>query len=197
MYTRDQLYQVIDYFRQINMEQTDTNTLVNHFDNFKQDIQMATSEDFVQHHIQALALSDSRLASRATHQLVQIGEPAVQPLINVLRHEDMMVSIQAKAALHAIGTAAIPYLIEALGNTDLRMIVKTVLAKFGVDAVVPLIVALKTADETMEIAICSTLSMIGMPALSFLRASQYTSEDEVYAQKLERCIEVINREKLL
>lgn len=151
-----------------------------------------TLDEIIQHHIDALGLPDQRLVSRATNQLVQIGEPAVYALINVLRHENRLVAIQAKAALHGIGEPAIHPLINALNDAHLRMVAKTVLATFGDSAMLPLLEALYNADQSLAIAICSTFGLMGPSAMQVL-SEAIDSAETVFQTKLIDCIEIAHR----
>jgi HEAT repeat protein len=117
--------------------------------------------------------------------LIQIGEPAVEPLTAMLlrkreirsedrferyRREDVM----CQAAAEALGKIGAPSSVEPLvvalkdSNEGVRQAAAEALVKISAPAVEPLIVALKDSNEGLRKAAAEVLVKIGAPAVELL-----------------------------
>jgi HEAT repeat protein len=99
----------------------------------------------------------------AASALVNIGTPAVEPLIAALRDADRDVRKLAVFALGNIGDPrAVEPIIAALkdGNTDFQNTAASALAEIGAPAVEPLIALLKDTDVNVRLSAASALGMI-------------------------------------
>jgi HEAT repeat protein len=114
---------------------------------------------------QIIALGDYKSREAATRALIQIGQPAVEPLIATLGESYWSVRGAAAEALGAIGDArAVKPLIAALGDSDpfVRRAAAEALGAIGdARAVEPLIAALKDREEGVERMAIRALGWIG------------------------------------
>ena len=113
------------------------------------------------------ALDDSNpdVRFQASKSLAEIGEPAVEPLVNALKGEEGNIKRYATFALKNIGDEnVVDYLIEALEDDDWS-VRKTSAKSLGEmeskDAVEPLIEALKDEDWGVRTAVAKALGDIG------------------------------------
>jgi HEAT repeat protein len=94
---------------------------------------------------------------------VQIGEPAIPGLVDVLKDGSSEVRRVATRALTRIGVAAVPRLLDTLRNLDedVRMAAAGALAQIGEPAVPGLIDTLYDGDSDVRAAAARTLDEIG------------------------------------
>src|SRR3972149_1872046 len=109
----------------------------------------------------------------AKEALVEIGAPAVDPLIDALQDKDDGVCMAAIEALASIGDArAIPAIIDVMHDSNLVLRqtndVKEALAQFGGAAIQPLATALRDPDERICRLAILALTRIGAPAVEHL-----------------------------
>lgn len=113
--------------------------------------------------------SDSKIQLDALHALINIGEPAVEPLIKALKDVNSEIRVKATSALGWIGdTRAVEPLIEALNDTTIiRSSAAAALGRIGDQrAVEPLIEVLLTdEDETVKLDVAGAFVEIGEPAV--------------------------------
>ena len=102
------------------------------------------------------------------NQVVQIGAPAVGPLIQALYNRSKR--DDAGRTLQKLGSPAIPPLIEMIESKDQEkcQIASRVLAQIGLPAVDPLIKTLNYFDPDVQKATIAALSSIGLPAIEKL-----------------------------
>ncbi len=103
--------------------------------------------------ITALRIGGSRIRNRAVEELVEIGDPAVEPLIAVLEDEDVSVQKYATDALGRIGDVrAVEPLLLAASKAGPSTLGKTQVAlrEIGEPAVEPLIAALQDEDSSVR-----------------------------------------------
>lgn len=97
------------------------------------DTQPQADEKHIQLLIAALAVTHESARIRAIHALIDIGAPAVHPLINALGDLDEKVWRLASVALVKIGSAAVEPLVESLQseNEQIRLLSAAALHKIG------------------------------------------------------------------
>jgi HEAT repeat protein len=108
------------------------------------------------------------IAKQSWNELVQIGAPAVEPLIARLGDAAWDVRRAAAEALGRLGDArAVEPLIARLGddNWNVRRAAAEALVKIGAPAVEPLIARLSDADGSVRRAAAEALVKIGAPAV--------------------------------
>jgi len=112
---------------------------------------------------------------------VEIGAPAVQPLIRRLGHlEPGLADIAAADALAKIGAPAVEPLIDALNYPDRRMRAADALGGIGDPrAVEPLIAALKYESSSVRANAAEALGKIGGPSVVEALAAALKDEDVV------------------
>ena len=134
------------------------------------DIEELKSNQDVKGLIKALGYKseDYLIPNNAAFALVEIGEPAVEPLIEALKNENSQVRGRAAFALGGIGDIrAVEPLIEALNDTSIiRSNAAAALGKIGdARAVEPLIKVLDDEDETVQLNVTDALVKIGEPSV--------------------------------
>jgi hypothetical protein len=118
--------------------------------------------------IHCLKSHDSHLREHASTALVEIGQPAVAPLLETMLdeqsfwrggHQASSRQYQAiKNTLFCLGEAAIPSCIQALSHLSLACQIKEILREFPGDEVLPLFVAaLEHEQDTIRGAIAEVL----------------------------------------
>ncbi len=127
--------------------------------------------------------SDARVRHEALEALVEIGKPAIAPLIDAL--EDARLRDAAVHALVIIGVLAIDPLILALRHTsvDVRAAAANALARIGMLAVDPLIVALKHKSWSVREAAIQALSQVGSMAEEPLISTFQDVDEKDYARR--------------
>ena len=126
--------------------------------------------------IKALSYSkDASISEAAALALVEIGEPAIEPLISTLREENKDVHQAAVEALAKIGDPAIEPLIAALKDYSLRENAAKILLMLGDHAlrraVEHLAVAFDGEDNAERGAAVEAMVEIGEPAVESLIAA--------------------------
>ncbi len=118
--------------------------------------------------IQCLKSHDSHLREQASTALVEIGQPAVAPLLEAVLdeqsfwwggHHASSRQYQAiKSILFRLGKAAIPSCIQALSHLSLACQIKEILREFPGDEALPLFVAaLESEQDTIRRTIAEVL----------------------------------------
>jgi HEAT repeat protein len=138
--------------------------------------------------VEQLKDSEPRRAAKAMTALTKIGEPAVDPLIEVLKDKDEEARPLAAQVLGDIGPAAkkaIPALIEALKDDDadpsVRNSAASALAEMGPaakPAVPALLAALKDDDAGVRGSAAFTLGKVGAEAKTVLGPLLEALDDE-------------------
>ena len=111
---------------------------------------------------------DSRIQLNALHALINIGEPAVEPLIKALKDANSEIRQRAANALGFLGDIrAVEPLIEVLNDTTIiQSNAAGALGKIGdARAVEPLIEILTDEDKTVRLDAAGALGKIGEPAV--------------------------------
>jgi HEAT repeats/PBS lyase HEAT-like repeat len=127
-------------------------------------------------------LRDRTLADQAAQALVSIGEPAVEPLINMLRDPLYLARQNAQAALEQIGSPAVEAVIALLGDGDasVRGRAAELLGQTGdVRAVRPLTRALSDQDLWVRRASRKALEKKGRPIIDQLIVALKDEDGEV------------------
>lgn len=93
--------------------------------------------DMIDLQIKALSSGDPETEETAIMALIEIGEPAVQPLIDSFAAGDNKTRIYGAFILREIGEPAVPSLVAALNaeDTDTRSVCTTTLVGMGAPAV--------------------------------------------------------------
>jgi len=77
------------------------------------------SEKVIQPLVDVLADEESRVCEAATKKLLEIGNPAIEPLVKAMKDEKVAVRMRAATTLGKIKSVqAIPPLVEALHDND-------------------------------------------------------------------------------
>ena len=123
------------------------------------------------------------IAKKEWDELVEIGEPIVEPLIQALNDESEDVRLRAAEALGKIGdTRAVEPLIQALKDkrVSVQMNTAEALGKMGDErAVKPLIQALKDEYDSVRREAAETLGKMGwQPKDNFERAYYLFAKEE-------------------
>ena len=107
--------------------------------------------------------AETLIVRSETTEAGEIGEPAVEPLIEALKDEDFNVRSEAAEALGNVGEPAIEPLIEALKdeNFNLRMDTAEALGEIEEPAIEPLIEALKDENSGVRSEAAKALVNIG------------------------------------
>jgi len=153
------------------------------------DIEELKSNQDVEGLIKALGYKseDYLIPNNAAFALVEIGEPAVEPLIDALKNENIDIRQRAAFALGNIGDKrAVEPLIEALNDELVRSNAATALGKIGdARAVEPLIEAFKDEYEKVQqkvsgaIDVTGAIAEIGEPAVEPLIATLKNENSQV------------------
>lgn len=147
--------------------------------------------DMIDQQIQALSSDDPDTEHTAIMTLIEIGEPAVQPIIDSFAVSDNKTRIYGAFILQEIGEPAIPALIIALNakDTDTLSICTTTLIGMGKPAVPYLLDALKRNNPNTD-KVKEVIVRIGEPALPALQAATLSSNPE-YARSANELIQSI------
>lgn len=119
-----------------------------------------------------LAKTDSRMRASLVRPLVEVGKPALQPLLSALSDERSAVRRAAADVLGQVGGPAIGPLLKALKSSDPKVRAAAVRA-LGVaeckEAVEPLLAMVEDEDSDVRLAVLLALGRIGdtraLPAL--------------------------------
>lgn len=120
----------------------------------------------------------------AIYALGQVGEIALENLIQLTNNDDPQIKRDAVAALQFIGEPALEALGSALNDdaVDVRIVAAVSLSHIGPSAVEILSNALSDNDQRVKEAIISSLGRIGLPSLETI-SSIIENERDVKIQK--------------
>lgn len=127
----------------------------------------ADSVERAQDLIPFLGSSDPHTRGGALYQLVQIGSPAIPPLLNALSHGDSATKHVAATALGYIGTPAVPGLITLLRSDSARRFAGSALVNMGVPAV-PFLLDTMQKENDLEPYIAYVFSRMGSRPVPYL-----------------------------
>lgn len=104
------------------------------------------------------------IARHQYEECIQIGEPAVEPLITALFAKDLDERMHAAEALGQIGDArAVDSLIAAISENRVQQAAADALVQIGTPAVKPLIALLKHANVSVREIVAQALVQLGDP----------------------------------
>jgi HEAT repeat protein len=84
--------------------------------------------------LKALGSRNDAEARKAVRELIDVGRPAVGPLVELLRTEDSVTGGRAKEALRGIGEPAVEPLVQALGSRERMLLHNAAQALHGIGA---------------------------------------------------------------
>jgi HEAT repeat protein len=140
-----------------------------------------TADSQVMHLVDDLYSGDQQTQREASEALVEIGTPAINPLIGVFSSGDRSASMWAAVTLCEIGEPSIDPLIEHLpkGNEESNEWAVNTLACIGTPAIDPLLNELQKKDVSTRIPVSQALIKIGLPAVPGLHELQYSGDSEL------------------
>jgi HEAT repeat protein len=147
----------------------------------------------------AQRLQDDYLANRiaARNALIQIGNQAVDPLLEVLKDQNPLVREGAVQTLEKIGDPrVIPQLIEAFKNTTRKRIADA-LKSMGSASFEPLMEALKNDDPRIRVGAVLALSEMKNPAALEALTKMEKDKDILVRQFASGAVHRIKRETSL
>jgi HEAT repeat protein len=126
------------------------------------------------YYLRSLHSDHEQMRLQAAGELVELGEPAVEPLVNALRERREPVWMLAASALVKIGEPAVGALVEALFDEDeqVRILAVGALGRIRhARAVQPLIYAIRQEKDEVQGLMVWALVKIGQPAVGPLLAA--------------------------
>lgn len=147
---------------------------------------MDQTPDTIRGLVAELQSSDDFAQAQASFALGMLGEPAVEPLIELLSHTDRDVRMRAAWALGVIGEPALPSLIHLAESADAKLRVEAIriLGVIGEGrSLNPLFHALTDSDPRVAQRAAIALGRIGDPRAfhPLLTAAHHPSADVRYA----------------